>query len=191
MSSTTKSQRILNSFLIPQMAGHGCPMLVTLIWLSVGCSHGFNQTGHWQCIRTTDIHSIVLYECMKLPLTLSKNVQYSHTSLQVITTIKTINLYKEWNLLPAGFLNPFLTTKCLIHGSLGNKGLPHVINEYLKGRSSNSSITCSSKISMAWTESISSWASYSFLVKTEYKTTFRYEFHLTADILIKGTQTWI
>jgi len=93
---------------------------------------------------------------MKLPLTLSKNVQYSHTSLQVITTIKTINLYKEWNLLPAGFLNPFLTTKCLIHGSLGNKGLPHVINEYLKGRSSNSSITCSSKISMAWTESISS-----------------------------------
>lgn len=93
---------------------------------------------------------------MKLPLTLSKNVRYPYTSLQVITRIKIINLHKEWNLLTAGFLNPFLTTKCLTYGSLGDKGLSHVVNEYLKGRSSNSSITCSSKISMAWTESISS-----------------------------------
>lgn len=51
------------------------------IWMSVGCSHGFNQIGHWQCMRTMDIHSIVQYECMKLPLILSKNVQYHHTSL--------------------------------------------------------------------------------------------------------------
>lgn len=65
---------------------------------------------------------------MKHPLTLSKNEQYPHTSLQVITTIKTINLYKEWNLFPAGFLNPFLTTKCPVHGSLGDKGHSHVIN---------------------------------------------------------------
>lgn len=62
-----------------------------------------------------NINSTVQDERMKPPLTLNKDTQHPYTSFYVITEIKTINPYKDWNLLTVKFINSFLPLNEMSH----------------------------------------------------------------------------